>query len=120
MLERLAAGDYEASLMAAETLLRRRPRDADALDSAAMSRDALKDLYTVRLGGSLDRIPSCVDRDAVAALTLDVFTAFVLTRIDGRTTLQEIAFAPGMPAEQALRILSELHLKGAIALNCAG
>jgi hypothetical protein len=116
MLERLAAGDHEASLMAAEALLRRDPRDVDALGCAEMCRTALRELYIARVGASLDRVPAGVNREAVAALTLDALTACVLSRIDGKTTLQEIAFAAGMPPVQALRVLSELYLKGVIAL----
>jgi hypothetical protein len=117
MLERLAAGDYEASLMAAEALLRRLPRDADALDCAEMSRTELRELYAARLGGALHRRPAIASREAVASLTLDVATAFLLSRIDDVTTLHDIAFASGMAPEHALRVLSELYLKGAIALG---
>jgi hypothetical protein len=117
MLERLAAGDYEASLMAAEALLRRLPRDADALDCAEMSRTELRELYSARLGGVLHRVPVIASRGAIAALTLDVITAFLLARIEGVSTLHEIAFAPGMSPERALRVLSELYLKGVIALH---
>lgn len=117
MLERLAAGDYEASLMAAEGLLRSLPRDADALDCAEMSRAELRELYCARLGGALHRVPVIANRAALATVTLDVITAFLLARIEGVSTLQEIAFAQGMLPERALRVLSELYLKGVIALD---
>jgi hypothetical protein len=117
MLERLAVGDYHGSLMAAQALLRRLPRDADALDCAEMSRTALQEIYVSRLGGSLDLVPSMTNRDALAALTLDAFTAFVLSRIDGRTALREIVFVPGVPPERALGVLSELYLRDVIRLD---
>jgi hypothetical protein len=117
MLERLAAGDYAGALMAAEALLRRLPRDADALDCAEMSRTELRRIYEARLG-PLDRAPSIVMAPAaIAALTLDVFTGFLLSRIDGSTTLQDIAFARGMMPDHALRVLSELYLQGVITLE---
>jgi hypothetical protein len=117
MLERLAAGDYRGALMAAEALLRRLPRDADALDCAEMSRTELRKLYEERLG-ALDRAPSiAMAPAAIAALTLDVFTGFLLSRIDGSTTLHEIAFARGMVPDRALRALSELYLQGVITLE---
>lgn len=117
MIERLAAGDYEASLMAAEALLVRLPRDPDALDCAEMSRSALRDLYTRRLGGSLDRAPGAVDRDALARIALDASTGFVVSCIDGTTTLGQIAFSGAVAPEDALRALSELYVQGVIALS---
>jgi hypothetical protein len=117
MLEQLARGDYEAALIAAEALLHRLPRDADALDCAEMSRKELRERYVARLGGVLHRVPSVVTREAIATLTLDAFTAFLLSRIDGLATLHEIAFAQGMSPEHALRVLSEFYLKGVIALR---
>jgi hypothetical protein len=117
MLERLAAGDYAGALMAAEALLSRRPRDADALDCAEMSRTELQKLYESRLG-PLDRVPRIVMTPAaIATLRLDVLAGFLLSRMDGHATLHEIAFAPGMTPDHALRVLSELHLQGVLALD---
>jgi hypothetical protein len=116
MIERLAAGDYEASLMAADALLVRLPCDPDALDCAEMSRSALRELYTKRLGGSLDRTPSAVDRRALARVALDACTAFVVSCVDGSATLGEIAFSGSAVPEDALRALSELYVRGVIAL----
>jgi len=117
MLERLAAGDYAGSLLAAETLLRRLPCDADALDCAEMSRTELHKLYEARLG-LLDRSPSIALTPAsLAALPLDVFAGFLLSRIDGLTTLREISLTPGVAPEHALRVLSELYLQGVITID---
>ncbi len=117
MLERLARSDYVGALMAAEALLRRLPRDADALDCAEMSRTELQKIYCARLE-SLDRVPSiAMTPVAIAGLTLDVFTGFLLSRIDGLTTLREISLTPGMTPDHALRVLSELYLQGVIELD---
>jgi hypothetical protein len=117
MLERLAVADYAGALMAAEALLRHLPRDADALDCAEMSRTELQKLYAARLG-SLDRVPTIAMSPAeIASLTLDVFTGFLLSRIDGQATLQAIAFGRGMSPDHALRVLSELYLVGVITLD---
>jgi hypothetical protein len=118
MLERLAAGDYPAALMAAEALLSRRPRDADALDCAEMSRGELRALHAARLGGALHRVPTIAGGpEAISALALDTTTALVLSRVDGSTTLGEIAFTSGIVPDDALRVLSELHLRGVIAVG---
>jgi hypothetical protein len=81
-----------------------------------MSRTELQKVYAARLEG-LDRVPSiAMTPEAIAALTLDVFTGFLLSRIDGLTTLQDIAFGRGMLPDHALRVLSELYLQGVISL----
>jgi hypothetical protein len=116
MLERLAAGDHVASLMAAEALLRRRPRDGDALDCAEMSRTKLREVYAARLGGTLHRVAIIANREAIASLTLDLVTTFLLSRIDGLTMLHDIAFTREVSPEHALRVLSELYLKGVVSL----
>jgi hypothetical protein len=117
MLERLAGADYVGALVAAEALLRRLPRDADALDCAEISRNELQKLYTSRLG-ALERVPTIAmtPRD-LAGLRLDVSTGFLLSRIDGLTTLREIAVTPGIAPHHALRVLSELYLEGVITLE---
>src|ERR1700735_1508261 len=103
--------------MGAEALLRRLPRDADALDCAEMSRTELQKLYGARLG-PLEQVPSiAMTPVTLAALTLDVFTGFLLSRIDGLTTLREISRTPGMTPDHALRVLSELYLQGVISLG---
>jgi hypothetical protein len=118
MLERLAAGDYAGALLASETLLRHLPRDADALDCAEMARTELRKVYTARLGGDLDCAPSiAMAPEAIATLTLDVFAGFLLSRTDGRTTIQEMLVGQGVAPDRALRVLSELYLMGVIALD---
>jgi hypothetical protein len=117
MLERLASGDYAGALLAAEALLRRLPRDADALDCAEMSRTELQKLYSARLG-SLDRVPTIAMTPAcLATLPLDVFAGFMLSRIDGLTSLREISITHGVAPDHALRVLSELYLQGVITLG---
>jgi hypothetical protein len=116
MFERLAESDYAGALIAAEALLQRLPRDADALDCAEMSRTELQKVYGGRLG-ALDQVPSVVmTREAMVALALDVFADFLLSKIDGVLTLHELAFEQGMVPDQALRVLSEFYLQGVIRL----
>jgi hypothetical protein len=117
MFDRLAAGDYSGALLVADALLRRSPRDADALDCAEISRSELRRLYETRLRG-LDRVASIALLPAeTAALPLDAFAGYLLSRVDGFATLEEIAFARGVDSERALRTLSELYLSGVLALE---
>jgi hypothetical protein len=117
VLERLSVGDYAGALLAAEALLRRLPRDPDVLDSAEMSRVELRKIYKSRLG-DLDQVPTvAMTPAALTGVTLDVYAGFLLSRIDGLTTLREITLTPGVSPDHALRVLSELYLQGVIALD---
>ncbi|HZU81558.1 MAG TPA: hypothetical protein VE987_01520 [Polyangiaceae bacterium] len=117
MLERLAASDYAAALMAAEALLVHQPMHADALDCAQMARSELRKLYVARLG-SLDRVAHLkVGPQGLLALPLDFGAGFLLSRVDGRSTLGEIVEHSGLPPLETLRILSELYLQRVISLD---
>jgi hypothetical protein len=116
MLERLAAGDYEGAIIAAEALLEYRPRDRDALDAAQIAKTELRTVYVARLG-SLERVPHiAMGPDAIFALkSLDFRAGFLLSRVDGLASIYEIVDGAGIPSLEALRILSELCLRRVIA-----
>lgn len=117
ILERLAASDYAGALLAAEALLVHHPLHADALDCAQIARSELRRLYVARLG-SLELVPHItVGLPALSALSLDFRAGFLLSRIDKRSTLQEIIDGCGLPPLDALRILSELYLQQMIAMD---
>ena len=118
MLERLAAGDYDGAIMAAEALLEYRPRDRDALDTAQIAKTELRKVYIARLG-SIERVPHIVmGPDAIFALTsLDFRAGFLLSRVDGIASIYEIVEGASIPSLEALRILSELLLRRVIAFD---
>jgi hypothetical protein len=116
MFDRLAANDWAGALMAAEALLLRDPRDADALDCAEMSRVELEKLYASRLGDLARVARLAVARDAVATLDLDPRAVSCLLRVDGHATLGEIVREGAIAPHDALRALSELYLRGIITL----
>jgi hypothetical protein len=114
MLERLAASDYAGTIMAAEAMLVHHPLHRDALDCAEMARSELHKLYVARLG-SLEWVPHiAVGLQGLLALSLDVRAGFLLSRIDKRASLAQIVDGCGLPALEALRILSELYLQRVI------
>jgi hypothetical protein len=118
MLERLAASDYAGALLAAEALLETHPGHQDLLDTAQIARSELRKLYVSRLG-SLERKPRLgMGPQALFSLQgLDFRAGLLLSRVDGRVTLQEIADASGMQPQEALRVLSELYLRRAIVFD---
>jgi hypothetical protein len=118
MLERLAAGDYLGAVLAAEALLEYRPRDQDALDCAQIARTELRKMYVARLG-SLERVPHVVmGPDAIFSLqALDFRAGYLLSRVDGMSSIYEIVESGSIPSLEALRILSELCLRRVIAFE---
>ena len=118
MLDRLAAGDYEGAIMAAEALLEYRPRDRDALDAAQIAKTELRKVYVARLG-SIERVPRiAMGPDAILALkSLDFRAGFLLSRVDGVASVYEIVEGASVPSLEALRILSELFLRRVIAFD---
>ncbi len=118
MLERLAASDYQGALLAADALLEYRPRDQDALDCAQMARTELRKLYIGRIG-SLDAVPHvAMGPEAIFSLrSLDFRAGYLLSRIDGLSSVREIVESGSLPSLEALGILSELFLRRVIVLN---
>ena len=117
MLERLAAGDYEGASLAAQALLDYRPRDQDALDCAQIAQGELRKMYVARVG-SIERVPRVImGPDAVFSLqALDFRAGYLLSRVDGTSTIGAIVESGSIPLLEALRILSELYLRRVIDL----
>ncbi len=108
MRERLSLGDYTGAFEMAELLLAEDPDDAEAAECAASCREVLEGMYAARLG-PLDRIPTVIVQPTqLRWLSIDHRAGFVLSLIDGSSTLEMILDVSGMPKLDALRILHEL------------
>ena len=117
MSDRYALGDFTGALRAAELLLGREPDHREARRYAEHSVERLAQLYGSRLG-SLDRVPRIiVPEQEVRWLGIDYKAGFLLSRVDGEHTIDEIIDVSGMPRLEALRMLAELLEAGAIALD---
>lgn len=116
MHDRFALDDFTGALQAAELLLGQRPGDAEALRIAATSRDRLIQIYTARIG-SLRDVPtvSVPDRD-VRWLGLDHRAGFLLSQIDGTSSVDELIDVSGMMRLEALKTLVELIDAGAVKM----
>lgn len=108
MNDRVSLGDYTGALEIAEKLLATDP-DSDAVKSCAENcRTVLRQMYTAKIG-PLDRVPVvAVPRDQLRWLTIDHRAGFVLSLVDGVSSLEMILDVSGMPELDALRILCEL------------
>jgi hypothetical protein len=114
--ERYALGDFSGALELSERILEREPKNADALRYAESCREVLHQMYAARLG-PLDRVPVvAVPPEQLRWLTLDHRSGFLLSHVDGVSTLEEILDVSGMPPLDALKILFDLLQQKVIAL----
>ena len=103
-----ALGDYARSLSAAELQLGLDPEDEDARQYAINSRARLETRYTTRIG-SLDYVFNlAVPATKVKWLGLDPQAAFLLSLVDGQTTVEEVLGICQMGRLEALRVFTEL------------
>ncbi len=108
MRDRFALGDYTGALESAEAILAEGGADQEALDMAQNCRDNLEQMYKAKLG-ALDRVPIVmVPSGELRWLSIDHRAGFVLSNIDGVSSLEMIIDVSGMPPLDALRILCEL------------
>lgn len=120
MRDRYAAGDFTGALVLAEGLLESEPDHADALRFAESCRDVLTQMYAARLGDLGQRVRVAIPPDQVRWLSLDHRAGFLLSLVDGGSTLEEILDISGMPRLDALRIMFSLYEQQIIALGGDG
>jgi hypothetical protein len=116
MKDRYAMGDFSGALVIAEGILESSPENLEAARFARSCRDVLIQMYSARLG-SLDQIVAVsVPNDQVRWLTLDHRAGFLLSLIDGGSTLDQILDMSGMTRLDALRIMYQLFDQRVISL----
>jgi hypothetical protein len=117
MQERFALGDYSGALVMAESLLDENPTHVEAREYAESCRAVLQQMYTAKIG-PLHRVPVVeVAREQLRWLSIDHRAGFVLSLVDGVSSLEMILDVSGMPYLDALRILYELVQQRIISLR---
>ncbi len=117
MKERFAMGDFSGALEVAEQILRERPNNSEALSLAKRCREVLVDMYSSRLSG-LHRVPQiAMGPDQIRWLSLDHRAGFLLSMIDGISSIDDLLDVSGMKKVDALRILCELLDQKVISLT---
>ena len=117
MKDRYAMGDFTGALVVAEGMLEVNPDDIDAQRYAQSCRDVLTQMYAARLGALTQRVSVAVPSDQIRWLSLDHRAGFVLSLIDGSSTVEELLDISGMNRLDALRILFTLFDQRVIALS---
>lgn len=120
MRDRYAAGDFTGALVLAESLLETEPDHPDALRFAESCRDVLMQMYAARLGSLDQRVSVAIPPDQVRWLSLDHRAGFLLSLVDGSSTVEEILDISGMPRLDALRIMYTLFEQQIIGLAAGG
>jgi hypothetical protein len=114
MLDRFAVGDYAGALDVAELILIDDPANRLANQCrndcrAALEVEFLRDLEP------LDRVPVAVAR-GTAMEQIDHRAGFLLSLVDGKSSLEQIVESSGMPRLDALRILQELVRRAVVQI----
>ena len=117
MGERFSLGDYTGALEMAELILAEDPGNLEAAECGENCRTVLESMYAARLA-PLDRAPIVVvPRAQMRWLSIDHRAGFVLSLIDGSSTVETILDVSGMPKLDALRILHELVQQKIVAFK---
>lgn len=114
MAERYALDDFTGALRVAELLLGRTVPHPDAQRIARESRRRLEHLYTSRLGGTARVVEVAMPESEMRWLGLDHRAGFLLSRVDGLQSVEDLLDVSGMLRLEALKTLVELLELGAI------
>jgi hypothetical protein len=114
---KLSRGKHMAALLLAEQALALDPGSDAAERCAEASRAGLCDVYAARLGEMSRTARVVMSLGELRELSLDARLFFLLSRVDGASTLEEIVDMSGMPEHEALRYLCELLMLEAIAIE---
>jgi len=106
--DHFALGNYAAALHAADLQLGLDPDDMDARHYASASRARLETRYTTRIGSLEYVFNATVPTAKVKWLGLDPQAAFLLSLVDGQTTVAEVLELSSMGRLEALRVFTEL------------
>ncbi len=117
MKDRYAMGDFTGALVVAESMLEVNADDIDAQRYAQSCRDVLTQMYSARLGALTQHVRVAVPSDQIRWLSLDHRAGFVLSLIDGSSTVEELLDISGMNRLDALRIIYTLFDQRVIALS---
>ena len=117
MRERFSLGDYTGALEMSELILAEEPGNLEAAECGENCRTVLENMFAARLG-PLDRVPMVVvPRTQMRWLSIDHRAGFVLSLIDGSSSVEMILDVCGMPRLDALRILHELVQQKIVAFR---
>lgn len=117
MRDRFAMGDFSGALESAENLLVKEPLDQEAAGVAAKCRNVLAEMYSSRIAGLDRRVRTIMAPEQVRWLSLDHRSGFLLSMVDGVTSVEELLDVSGMPRLDAMKIICTLLDQSVIELD---
>jgi hypothetical protein len=115
--EWIRLGDPRRAVAAVDLALAEDPDSALAQKLVHRNRDAIMTIFQGYLG-SLERRPSLArSLDALGASPIGARAAFLLSRVDGHLTYDEILDVSGMPRLEAYRYLCQLLIRGILIVE---
>ncbi|WP_156338724.1 hypothetical protein [Chondromyces crocatus] len=108
MLQRFEAGDYSSALVLAESLLDETPDDPTLRRYADSCNEMLRQMYRSRIGDGSQVLRIAISNEEIRSLNLDHRAGFLLSCIDGMSSIDDVLDVSGMRELEALRILYEL------------
>ncbi len=117
MQDRYAVGDFTGALVVAESILEANPENPDAKRYAQSCREVLTQMYAARLGPMDQVAVVSVPQEQITWLSLDHRAGFLLSLVDGVSSIEEILDVSGMTRLDALRIMYTLYQQNVITLH---
>ena len=115
--DRYAVGDFTGALIIADSILEQDPDDIEAARYSQSCRDVLMQMYSARLG-SLDQVVSvAIPPEQIRWLSLDHRAGFLLSLVDGSSSVDDILDICGMARLDALRIMYQLLEQRVISIG---
>lgn len=112
----IAAGDYAPALRLAEEVLSYAPENLEALRLAALARTRIAEVS--RPPSPDGAVPHLlVRRDEIARLAIDSKAAFVLSHIDGHTTIGDLVDIMPLPGDETRAIVEALLESGVLIIG---
>jgi hypothetical protein len=117
MKDRYATGDFSGALIVAEGILEAEPAHEEARRCRERCTDVLSQMYLARLGSLAQIVRVALSGDEIRWLSLDHRAGFLLSLIDGASSIETLLDISGMARLEALRILYGLLDQRVIALS---
>lgn len=117
MKDRYATGDFSGALVVAEGILENQPTHDEALRCQERCTEVLSQMYLARLGSLTQVVQVALSGDQIRWLSLDHRAGFLLSLVDGISSIEELLDISSMPRLEALRILYGLLDQRVIALS---
>lgn len=117
MNDRFAMGDFSGALEKARLILAADPLDREARAMASRCEEVLLDMYSSRIAGMHRTVRTVMGADQMRWLSLDHRAGFLLSLVDGHSSVDDLLDLCGMPRLEALRLICSLVDQRVIELS---